>query len=76
VSTDSNDNSDRHFFVTIVPANTSGQGDPDCQLVVIEHICVIKEPIDAENANDMEALDRARESVAQRLGVNIENVEY
>jgi hypothetical protein len=68
--------SERNFFMTIVPTNTSGEGDPACELVVIEHIVVIKEPIEAESANDMNALDRARESVAQRLGVDIDNVEY
>jgi hypothetical protein len=69
-------NTDRHFFMTIVPTNTSGQGDPACELVVVEHIDVIREPIDAKNANDMDALDRARESVASRLGVPIDHVEY
>lgn len=76
MSTDSNGRSDRHFFMTIVPTNTSGEGDPACKLVVIEHICVISEPINATHANDMDVLDRARVQVAQRLGVPVENVEY
>ncbi|HWI69475.1 MAG TPA: hypothetical protein VNS88_14065 [Nitrospiraceae bacterium] len=69
-------NKGRQFFMTIVPTNTSGIGDPACELVVIEHICVIKEPIEAKHANDVEVLDVARVAVAARLGVDIENVEY
>lgn len=76
MSTERDSIGDRQFWMTIVPTNTSGEGDPKCELVVIQHVCVIKEPIDAKHANDMDALDRARKSVAARLGVSIENVEY
>jgi hypothetical protein len=76
MSNDQSNNDDRHFFMTIVPTNTSGQGDPDCHLVVIEHIIVIDEPIFANGANDMNAIEAAHESVALRLGVDIENVQY
>ena len=37
---------------------------------------MIKEPINAKHANDVEVLDVARVAVAARLGVDIENVEY
>jgi hypothetical protein len=70
------DSKDRQFFMTLVPTNVSGEGDPRCELVVIEHIEVIREPIDARGANDMDALNKARAAIARRLGVDIENVEY
>lgn len=69
-------NESRQFWMTIVPTNVSGEGDPKCELYVIEHITVIKEPINAKHANDMDALMQARESVARRLGVSIDNVGY
>jgi hypothetical protein len=69
-------NRNRQFWITIVPTKTSGKGDPKCELVVIEHVCVIKEPIEAKNANDMDALDKARPEVARMLGVDISQVEY
>ena len=66
----------RHFFMTIVPTNTSGIGDPDCQLVVIEHVCVIKEPIEASGSNDTHLLEMMKSSVALRLGVDEDDIEY
>ena len=69
-------NNERQFWMTIVPENTSGTGDPECVLVVTEHIVVIIEPIAAKHANDMDALYKARAAVANRLNVDIESVEY
>jgi len=68
--------SESQFFMTIVPSNTSGEGDPACRLVVIKHVEVINEPIEANGANDMDVLYAVRNEVASRLGVPIENVEY
>jgi hypothetical protein len=76
MSTEQSNSGHRHFFMTIVPTNTSGEGDPECELVVVEHVVVIKELIEAMHANDMDALDKARAAVARRLGVDIENVDY
>jgi hypothetical protein len=68
--------SESRYFMTITPTNVSGNGDPACELVVVEHVVVIREPIDAKHANDMEALIKARADVARRLRVGIEKVEY
>jgi hypothetical protein len=64
------------YQMAIVPSNTSGEGDPKCELVVYASIVIIREPIDANGANDMDSLANAHDSVARRLGVHIENVNY
>lgn len=68
-------NNDRQYFATIVP-DQPGDQDTTWHVVVIESHEVIREPIKARHANDMDALDQAIPQIAHRLGVDIENVEY
>lgn len=70
---------ERRFFMMIAPSNTSAEGPPDCRLKVFidyDPPPVIDEPVQALHANDETALQRERASVANRLGVPIENIRY
>lgn len=68
-------NNERYFHLRIRPTNTSGIGDPKCELTVTEQVRVITEPIEAMHANDFAALGRAVDDVARRLGVSVENIQ-
>lgn len=62
------------YFIRILPNNPGDLDDMACTLTVTRRSVVIQEPITARSANDDEAIERAKQYVAERLGIPIEYI--